>query len=150
MNKPFDHTLLPYLADYDLAPPLEIGAPEQQGVNNASLIVRSGNGDYIARAYISKSYDDPASIGYEHHLLNRLADARLSFAVPVPIPTRNGARDFVSAQGRFGVIWGRGRLARPRSNAGTGETPAPPGLLRANENSRHLPWLGHDIEIGDG
>jgi len=30
------------------------------------------------------------------------------------------------------MIWGRGRLARSGSNAGTGETPAPPGLLRAN------------------
>ncbi len=111
MNNPFDHALPPYLADYDLAPPLEVAAA-QQGVNNASTIVRAGDGDYIARAYISKSYDDPASIGYEHHLLNRLADARLSFAVPVPIPTRNGARDFVSAQGRFGVIWGA-RASRP-------------------------------------
>jgi len=91
LSKPFNHALPPYLADYDLAPPLEIGAPEQQGVNNASLIVRTGRGDYIARAYLSKSYDDPASIGYEHRLLNRLADARLSFAVPVPIPTRGGA-----------------------------------------------------------
>ncbi len=91
MNKSFDHGLLPYLADYDLTPPLEIGTPEQKGVNNANAIVRAGNGDYIARAYVSKSYDDPASIEYEHYLLNRLADAKLSFAVPVPVPTRNSA-----------------------------------------------------------
>jgi len=44
------------------------------------------------------------------------------------------------AHRRSGVIWGRGRLARPKFSAGTGETPAPPGLPRAYEKSPPRRW----------
>ena len=45
----------------------------------------------MAKTYASLSYDDPASIDYEHRLLAWLADAGLSFDVPMPIAARNGA-----------------------------------------------------------
>ena len=54
--------------------------------------------------------------------------------------------DNSQARGSTGVIWERGRLVRPGSNAGTGETPAPPGLLRAYDNSQTL-LLAHRRSI---
>jgi Ser/Thr protein kinase RdoA (MazF antagonist) len=43
----------------------------------------------VVKTYTSN--DDPASIHYEHRLLNWLAGTGLLFAVPVPIHTRDGA-----------------------------------------------------------
>src|SRR5437879_390239 len=77
------------LAAYDLVPPVEIIVLPQQGVNNQNVGIRTGAGDFVVKTYTS--YDDPASIHYEHRLLSWLAGAGLSFAVPVPILTCDGA-----------------------------------------------------------
>jgi len=57
------------------------------------------------------------------------------------------------AHRRSGLIWGRGRFARPGSNAGTGEQRserhAPPGLLRANESSRRNRAAGPEVLTAD-
>jgi homoserine kinase type II len=77
------------LAAYELVPPVEIIALPGQGVNNHNVSVRTGSGDFVVKTYTSN--DDPASIHYEHRLLNWLAEAGLSFAVPVPIHTPGSA-----------------------------------------------------------
>src|SRR2546421_775492 len=79
MNEPVDPAGALVLASYDLAPPVEIFALPQQGVNNHNAGVRTGAGDFVVKTYTS--YDDPASIHYEHRLLTWLAEEALSFAV---------------------------------------------------------------------
>ncbi len=79
------------LAFYDLVPPVEIVALPHEGKNNLNALVRTGAGDFVAKTYASMSYDDPASIDYEHRLLAWLSDAGLSFDVPMPIAARDGA-----------------------------------------------------------
>ncbi len=79
------------LASYDLVPPVELAALPHEGKNNGNALVRTGAGAFVAKTYVSLSYDDPASIDYEHHLLAWLAGAGLSFDVPMPIAARDGA-----------------------------------------------------------
>lgn len=75
---------------YDLTPPVTAVAVSHQGMNNASVGIYTSVGDFIAKTYTSLSYDDPASIHYEHRLLTWIAHVGVSFAVPAPIPTRDG------------------------------------------------------------
>jgi len=75
---------------YDLTPPVTAVAVSHQGMNNASMGIYTSVGDFIAKTYTSLSYDDPASIHYEHRLLTWIAHVGVSFAVPAPIPTRDG------------------------------------------------------------
>jgi Ser/Thr protein kinase RdoA (MazF antagonist) len=83
-----DVRLAPALEDYALPPPVEVFALAGQGVNNYTVGLRTGAGEFVAREYAS--YDGRSSIDYEHALLRRLASAGLSFAVPVPVPSRTG------------------------------------------------------------
>jgi homoserine kinase type II len=75
------------LARYDLTPPVEMFTlPGAIGINNHVRGVRTGAGRFIWKRYLS--HPDPAVIGYEHRLLMWLAGQPLSFATPLPIPTR--------------------------------------------------------------
>jgi Ser/Thr protein kinase RdoA (MazF antagonist) len=85
------------LAAYDLKPPVQIFALPFQGVNNTSAGVRTGGGDFIWKMHTS--YDDLAAIQCEQHLLQWLAGAGLSFAVPVPIATRDGDLLYAGTEG---------------------------------------------------
>jgi Ser/Thr protein kinase RdoA (MazF antagonist) len=79
---------MPDLASYDLAPPVQLVPLPDQGVNNSNVGVRTGGGDYIWKSYTA--YEDASAIAYEHDLLHWLAARQLSFAVPAPIPMRDG------------------------------------------------------------
>ena len=76
------------LQRYDLVPPIEIFALPQQGMNNTNVGVRTAQGDFILRTALHL-HDRPA-LDYEHRLLHWLTSTGLTFAVPVPIPTRDG------------------------------------------------------------
>jgi homoserine kinase type II len=74
---------------YDLMPPIEIWTlPGAIGINNHVRSVRTGAGAFVWKRYLS--HRDPAVIRYEHRLLAWLAGQDLSFATPLPIPTRTG------------------------------------------------------------
>lgn len=78
------------LAAYRLMPPLTIaplGGPG--GINNQVRIVRTGAGRFLWKGYLTHA--DPAPILAEHLLLDWLAGAGLSFAIPALVPTREGA-----------------------------------------------------------
>ena len=85
------------LEAYDLRPPLRLFALPQAGFNNQSVGVRTSRGDYVAK--IHPSGDDLASLEYEYRLLDWLETAGLSFAVPVPIATRDNRRLHGGPQG---------------------------------------------------
>jgi Ser/Thr protein kinase RdoA (MazF antagonist) len=87
------------LSAYDLVPPVEPFPLPHQGKNNIISGLHTGAGDLIWKNYTSASYTDVTSILYEHHLLNSLAAAGLSFAVPASLTTRNGER---ISQGPYG------------------------------------------------
>ena len=76
------------LADYDLTPPLEVVALPHQDVNNESVGIRTGAGNFVWKTYTS--YDDAEAINYEHRLLRWLAAEGLSFAVPAPVSALDG------------------------------------------------------------
>ncbi len=77
------------LAHYDLAPPIEIFIlPNAGGINNRIRGVRTGAETYVWKTYLT--HRNPAVIRYEHRLLRWLAAQPLSFATPVPLPTRTG------------------------------------------------------------
>jgi homoserine kinase type II len=59
-----------------------------QGVNNQNVRICTGAGDFVWKTYTS--HDDPAEIRYEHNLLTWLATRGMSFAVPAPLPGRDG------------------------------------------------------------
>lgn len=78
------------VAAYDLTPPVAVHPlPDAGGINNAVRVVRTGAGDFVWKRYAA--HGDSAAIAREHRLLARLAASRLSFAVPIPLPTRDGA-----------------------------------------------------------
>lgn len=79
----------PLLAAYDLALPVEVFALPASGNSNRTVGLRTGAGELVWKTYAN--YGDPARILYEHRLLAWLAGAGLSFAVPAPIPARDGA-----------------------------------------------------------
>jgi Ser/Thr protein kinase RdoA (MazF antagonist) len=79
-------------AAYGLVSPVTTFVLEHAGLNNVNTGIRTGAGDFVLRVHDSLSYQDPASIDYEHRVLAWLATQGLSFAVPVPLGTRDGAR----------------------------------------------------------
>jgi Ser/Thr protein kinase RdoA (MazF antagonist) len=79
---------LDILADYALTSPVQRQALPLQSVNNQCVRVHTGAGDIVWKVY--SSHDDPDLIRYEHHLLTSLAASELSFAVPAPLPGRDG------------------------------------------------------------
>jgi homoserine kinase type II len=84
---------------YDLVPPVTAFALEHAGLNNVNTGVQTGAGAFVARVHDSLSYQDAASIQYEHQVLAWLANQRLSFAVPVPVLTRESTRGFQGPTG---------------------------------------------------
>ncbi len=88
MTRPVLPDPAPLLADYDLAPPVEVFGLTGVGTNNRIVGVRSGAGDFVWKLY--QTFGDPASLRYEHDLLIWLAEQGLSFAVPAPSPGRSG------------------------------------------------------------
>lgn len=72
---------------YDLQLPVEPFAIAQ-GSNNRIVGVRTRNGDFVWKRY--QPVHSEASIRYEHRLLGWLARRGLPFALPVPMPTRQG------------------------------------------------------------
>jgi homoserine kinase type II len=79
------------LEQYPLTPPVVVGALPEQGNNNQGHQVHTGAGDFYVRQYTSLSYRESASIPYENRLLTWLAEQLLSFAVPMPLATRDGS-----------------------------------------------------------
>src|SRR4051812_12749387 len=88
---------------YALAPPVTSFVLEHAGLNNVNTGIRAGAGDFVARVHESLSYADAASLAYEHGLLGWLAGQGLSFAVPVPLPTRDGASWCEGPDGRISL-----------------------------------------------
>ncbi len=78
----------PDLSSYDLKAPVECFEVPRPGTNNIVLVVHTGDGRFMWKQY--GAAHDLASIRYEHDLLSELAESDLSFAVPAPIPTREG------------------------------------------------------------
>jgi Ser/Thr protein kinase RdoA (MazF antagonist) len=124
---------------YALAPPVSLFPLEHAGLNNVNRGVRTGAGEYVLREYESLSYRDPASIEYEQAVLTWLAGQRLSFAVPVPLPMRDGRPTLQGPNGRLGLApklpgvplmleYRAGRLSGPAASellgAATGELQA--------------------------
>jgi homoserine kinase type II len=84
---------------YDLVPPVTTFVLEHAGLNNVNTGIQTGAGAYVVRVHDSLSYQDVGSIDYEHRVLAWLSGQGLSFAVPVPLPTRDGARGFQGPAG---------------------------------------------------
>jgi homoserine kinase type II len=76
------------LARYDLAPPVKSFALAEQGSNNATRGLRTGDGEFIWKTY--QAHRDFTPLRHEHRLLAWLAKQQLSFAVPAPLYTRDG------------------------------------------------------------
>lgn len=122
MQEDADALVASLLAAYDLPQPVSTFALEHAGMNNVNSGVRTGDGNFVLRVYESLSYQDPASIAYEQAVLLWLAEQRLSFAVPVPLLTRDGQPTFAGPNGRTGLApklpgvplmleWRAGRLS---------------------------------------
>lgn len=109
MSTPSDDAASLPLTAYALVPPVTPFALGHAGLNNTNVGLRTGAGSFVARAYASPSYADPAAIAYEQRLLTWLAARELSFAMPVPLPTRGGA---LCCRGPHG--WGALVAHRPR------------------------------------
>lgn len=77
------------LVFYDLTQPIEVfDRAGAIGINNRVRWVRTGAGTFVWKSYLS--HRNAAVIRYEHRLLAWLAGQDLSFATPLPIPTRTG------------------------------------------------------------
>ena len=75
---------------YSLSQPVHVMPMTEVGRNNQMWTVEAGDTPYVLKQHTSSSYDDCASIDYEHRLLHQLAQGDLSFALPVPLLTREG------------------------------------------------------------
>lgn len=74
---------------YGLVPPVAPFVLNGQGVNNSVHGIHTGAGDVVLKTYHTQ--DNVTVIAYEHDLLRWLAQAGLPFAVPTPLPARNGS-----------------------------------------------------------
>jgi homoserine kinase type II len=77
------------LEAYDLVPPIELFLMNGRGVNNVIQGVRTGAGDFVLKTY--QTHASVAVIENEHRLLRWLTEAGLPFAVPAPLPARDGS-----------------------------------------------------------
>jgi Ser/Thr protein kinase RdoA (MazF antagonist) len=75
------------LDSWDLPRP-RVTRPAEGGSQNTTLIVSCASGDFVLRVYSNVA--DPARQRFEHELLQKLATAELSFAVPRPLPSDDG------------------------------------------------------------
>ncbi len=90
------------LAAYGLTPPVSLfDLPGAAGSNNEVQGIHTGGGDFVWKTRQNR-FGQPSFL-YEHRLLAWLAQADLSFAVPVPIPTRLGFTE-CSILGEWGVL----------------------------------------------
>lgn len=90
------------LCAYPLTPPLAEFVLSGAGINNRTVGIRSGAGDFIWKVY--QTHADPAAIRYEHRLLTWLAQRDLSFAVPAPMRTVDGDT-LVFTAGGWGALF---------------------------------------------
>lgn len=84
MEPPAD--LLTVLDHWDLSQPISL-RPVIHGVNNTNRIVETPTGRYVVRIY---RHSAPDAVRSEHALLAALATQELPFAIPAPVPTRDG------------------------------------------------------------
>jgi homoserine kinase type II len=76
------------LKHYDLTSPITEFELSNSGVNNTTVGVRTGEGDYVLKHFqVSHGIE---GIQYEHDLLTWLAGQSLSFQVPASLRTRSG------------------------------------------------------------
>lgn len=84
-----DSTIPAYLSKaYNLTPPVSFFTLPAAGVNNSTVGVRTGTGDYVWKTY--QTFTDPEIIRQEHRLLGWLDAQSRTFAVPAPVFTRAG------------------------------------------------------------
>ena len=74
------------------------------GNQNTTLLVSCASGESVLRVY--SNVVDPARQRFEHELLQKLASAELSFAVPRPLPSDDGDTLRV-IDGRLAVLFAR-------------------------------------------
>ncbi len=79
------------LANYDLRPPVELFPLGSQGMNNTTVGVRTGDGDFVLKTY--QTHADPTTIHYEHRLLEWLAGQRTMVVGTRPRRKRIGAAE---------------------------------------------------------
>jgi homoserine kinase type II len=76
--------------------------PPARGTNNIVLHVETPAGDYVLRLY--SNHADAGRLRFEHGVLTQLAEARLPFALPVPLPTVDGAYSVEVESGHGGAL----------------------------------------------
>lgn len=64
--------------------------PAPTGINNLTRLVETPAGAYVLRLYRPSA--DPRKVSFEVQVLEALGEARLPFAVPVPLKARSGER----------------------------------------------------------
>lgn len=110
------------LAAWDLASPVAV-QPAGSGENNLTVVVETPRGDYLLRRYLNTA--DVARVVYEHALLRQLATADLPFAVPAPVPARDGQTFLATPGGELAALY-----------------PRIPGVRPERGNQRHLRAVG--------
>lgn len=90
------------LEHYNLTPPISQFDLSNSGVNNTTVGIHTGAGDFVL-----KHFDVPHGIdglSYEHDLLTWLATQSLSFAVPAPTATITGDTYYHDAEGHHALM----------------------------------------------
>lgn len=90
------NAVLPILAHYDLREPFTTFVIPS-GSNNYIIGIHSGDGDFALKTIGAPH--DLAALRHEQTLLGWLAEQALSFAVPAPLPTRQGDPILQTAEG---------------------------------------------------
>ena len=101
MNPPADVDAI--LDAWDLPRP-RVTMKTEGGSQNTTLFVSCASGESVLRVY--SNVVDPARQRFEHELLQKLASAELSFAVPRPLPSDDGDTLRV-IDGRLAVLFAR-------------------------------------------
>lgn len=84
-----DDILREACAAYELAPSVQVFALPMAGLNHRTIGLHTNSGDFVLKLY--RAPMNEPSLDYEHALLRRVKTTGLSFAVPAPLPTRDGA-----------------------------------------------------------
>jgi Ser/Thr protein kinase RdoA (MazF antagonist) len=90
------------LRAYDLAPPVRVELPAQQGVNNLGVLVHTARETLRCKVYTPTH--PAAALQYEHRLLLDLAARGCSFALPIPRRARDGTTLQPSALGWLALL----------------------------------------------
>jgi homoserine kinase type II len=91
------HDLDALLDGWSLTRPRFVRSAEA-GTNNQSFLVDTPTGHFFLRLYQNTA--DPIRLHYEFAVLEQLAQVRLPFAVPAPIPTRTGEAFVIWSQSK--------------------------------------------------